>query len=275
VSTPAEDERIRVLQSFAVMDTEPDAELDELVQLASSICGVPIALISLLDETRQWFKAKVGIDTPETPREMAFCAHAIEAPEPALFTVRDAREDARFATNPLVTAGPEIVFYAGAPLVADGGARLGTLCVIDRQPRVLTTAQEQALQTLSRVVVRELELRRALRDRQRLLAETEAARRSVDLQREHLLRAFTESPVAVGDVPPVGSHGCRAGRPSADRARSRGAGARDPRRRRARPPHRRGVHRARDAHRAPRVERHSLLQLRLPATPRRRASCRR
>ncbi len=193
-----EAERLRVLESFAVMDTEPDADLDELVQLASSICGTPIALISLLDDTRQWFKAKVGLDTPETPREMAFCAHAIEAPEPALFTVRDAREDARFASNPLVTGDPSIVFYAGAPLVADGGAKLGTLCVIDRQPRVLTTAQEKALETLSRVVVRELELRRALRDRQRLLAETEAARRSVDLQREHLLRAFIESPVAVG-----------------------------------------------------------------------------
>ena len=191
-------ERLRVLGSYDILDTAPEAELDELVALASSICGVPIALISLIDESRQWFKAKVGLEATETPRDVAFCAHVIAEDQPGVFTVPDAREDPRFRANPLVTGDPHVVFYAGAPLVGDGGAKLGTLCVIDDQPRVLTPTQERALETLSRVVVRHLELRRALAERKRLLAQTEAARRSVELQREHLLRAFVESPVAVG-----------------------------------------------------------------------------
>jgi signal transduction histidine kinase/ActR/RegA family two-component response regulator len=182
-----EAERLRVLASYDVLDTPPEAELDELVQLASSICGVPVALVSLIDESRQWFKAKVGVTAEQTPRDVAFCAHAIAEAAPGLFTVRDARQDPRFAGNPLVTGDPHVVFYAGAPLVVEGGAKLGTLCVIDTKPHELTPEQARALETLSRVVVRHLELRRVSIERQKLLEEAriaqqvaERANRSMD-----------------------------------------------------------------------------------------------
>lgn len=164
-----------MLESYDILDTPPEAELDELVQLASSICGVPVALVSLVDETRQWFKAKVGLAAQETPRDVAFCAHAIAEAAPGVFTVRDARQDPRFAANPLVTGDPHVVFYAGAPLVVEGGAKLGTLCVIDSRPHELTPEQERALETLSRVVVRHLELRRVSTERQKLLEEARIA----------------------------------------------------------------------------------------------------
>lgn len=149
--------RLELLAEYGVLDTGPDDTLDELVQLASAICETPVALVSLVDETRQWFKAKVGLAATETPREYAFCAHAIAAEDPALFTVEDARVDPRFLDNPLVTGDPNVVFYAGAPLVAEGGAKLGTLCVIDRTPRRLSALQEQTLTTLSKAVVRHLQ----------------------------------------------------------------------------------------------------------------------
>lgn len=155
---PNEKERLALLREYQILDTPPEQAFDDVVHLASVICSTPIALVTLVDETRQWFKAKVGVAVQSTPREMAFCAHAILDAGP--FVVPDARSDPRFADNPLVTGDPRIRFYAGAPLVTPRGIRLGTLCVIDRTPRVLSAAQMHALEALSRVVVTQLEFRR-------------------------------------------------------------------------------------------------------------------
>jgi PAS domain S-box-containing protein len=156
--------RLEVLRQYGVLDTPPEQALDELVVLAAQICNAPIALISLVDDRRQWFKARVGQETRETPREISFCAHALRQTE--LLIVPDATADERFAGNPLVTGEPHIRFYAGAPLVTPEGPILGTLCVIDRVPRVLTPEQECALQVLSRQAMSQLELRRQGRELQ-------------------------------------------------------------------------------------------------------------
>ncbi|MBX3232387.1 MAG: PAS domain-containing protein [Labilithrix sp.] len=151
--------RLRVLADYAIMDTAPDEALDEIVQVAAAICDVPVALVSFVDETRQWFKAKTGLNANETPRDVAFCAQAIQSDDD-VFTVRDARDDERFKTNPLVVGEPHVVFYAGAPLTVADGVKLGTLCVIDRRPRELTPSQRDALKKLSKAVVRYLETRK-------------------------------------------------------------------------------------------------------------------
>lgn len=154
-----EADRLRELQSYDILDTLPERVYDDVVALASFICGTPISLVSLVDADRQWFKARVGLDATETPREVAFCAHAILQPD-RLLVVEDTSKDARFADNPYVTGGPRVGFYAGAPLVAPGGVPLGTLCVIDYQPRQLSQAQTEALMALSRQVVEHFVLRR-------------------------------------------------------------------------------------------------------------------
>ena len=154
--------RLAALHSYEILDTPPELAFDRLAQLAAQICQTPLAAITLVDEKRQWFKAKVGFTEGETPREIAFCAWAVHQPD--LFVVPDASKDERFATNPLVTHAPHIRFYAGAPLVTQEGHGLGTLCVIDRVPRALTLEQEQALRVLGREVVSELELRRVLHE---------------------------------------------------------------------------------------------------------------
>jgi len=154
-----ESKRLDALKASGLLDTPPEREFDDIALLASQICGTPISTISLIDETRQWFKARVGIDDPETPREQAFCAHAILEPNETL-VVPDAREDARFFDNPLVTGDPNIRFYAGTPLLTRDNLALGTLCVIDRVPRELNAGQLAALEALGRQLSLRLELRR-------------------------------------------------------------------------------------------------------------------
>ncbi|TAD75216.1 MAG: sensor histidine kinase [Oscillatoriales cyanobacterium] len=154
-----EADRLKALNDYEILDTLPEKNYDDLAAIAAYICGTPISLISLIDSDRQWFKARHGIDATATPREQAFCAYAICQPEEVLM-VPNALEDPRFAQNPLVTGDPEIRFYAGAPLVTSEGLAVGTLCVIDRQPRQLTQQQIDALQALSRQVISQLELRR-------------------------------------------------------------------------------------------------------------------
>lgn len=153
--------RVSALHRYAILDTLAERSYDDVVMLASQVCQTPIALISLVDTDRQWFKAKVGVEATETAREVSFCAHAIVCPDQPLI-VSDARNDARFADNPLVLGEPNIRFYAGAPLVLPTGEALGTVCVADSKPRELGPEQLEALGALSRQVVALLEMRRLL-----------------------------------------------------------------------------------------------------------------
>src|SRR5207249_8120962 len=155
---PNEKKRLRVLWHYAVLDTVPEEVFDDLTELAASICEAPIALITLVDEDRQWFKSKVGVTLSETSRDISFCGHAITQTE--LFIVADATQDERFAHNPLVMSEPQIRFYAGAPLITPDGHALGTLCVIDKVPRELRPDQKTGLRVLARHVMTQLELRR-------------------------------------------------------------------------------------------------------------------
>jgi GAF domain-containing protein len=161
-----------------VLDTVPEELFDDLTELAARICEAPIALISLVDEKRQWFKSKVGTGVNETSRDFSFCAHAIRQSD--LFIVPDATKDARFASNPLVTSDPRIRFYAGAPLITADGYALGTLCVIDKVPRELRPDQKQALVILARHVVSQLELRRRSRELANVRQESEQYRDQIE-----------------------------------------------------------------------------------------------
>ncbi len=149
--------RLAALEHLSILDTDREPEFDELVGLASAICEVPMSLVSLIDSDRQWFKAKIGIETRETPRAVAFCAHTIQQSD--LFVVEDAAKDERFAHNPLVTGSPQLRFYAGVPVSSPDGHAMGTLCVLDSQPKKLTNGQQTALRILGSQVSARLELR--------------------------------------------------------------------------------------------------------------------
>lgn len=153
-----EKDRLAALKNYQIMNSLSEEEYDRLTQLAAIICGVPISLITLLDEHRQWFKSKVGLDVDETPREIAFCQYTIMDRE--IFEVQDAAVDIRFKANPLVTSAPDIRFYAGYPLTDPDGFALGTICVIDRVPRKLTDQQRQALTLLGEEVIQLITERR-------------------------------------------------------------------------------------------------------------------
>ena len=171
---PDEARSQQALDELLVLDSAPEPEFDALVRAASLLCGVPIALISLIDHQRQWFKAHVGLPGfRETPREQSLCAHAVLADD--LLEVADATQDPRFADNPLVTGQPDIRFYAGAPLRLRSGQRVGTLCLIDRQPRCLSPDQREALQCLALAAASALEGRRARLATQQAMADQAAS----------------------------------------------------------------------------------------------------
>lgn len=153
-----EKERVAALQSYQILDTPCESEFDDITLMAAQLCNAPMATISFVDRNRQWFKSKIGIDLNETPRDIAFCAHAIMHRD--VFILPDASVDPRFARNPMVTGEPRIRFYAGVPLVTENDEALGTLCVLDRVPRNLTTRQKSALIALSRLVLQRLEQRK-------------------------------------------------------------------------------------------------------------------
>lgn len=152
-----ERERLEALRRYEILDTAPEQSFDRLVAIASHICGTPIALMTLVDERRQWFKARMGIDIAESPRSIAFCAHAIQSDD--VMVVENMLEDARFADTPLVSGAPDVRFYAGAPLLTQDGHRLGTICVLDRKPRSLSAEQRARLADLAAIAVDEMELR--------------------------------------------------------------------------------------------------------------------
>ena len=171
-----EADRLHNLRSYRILDTLPEDDYDDLTRLAAQICGTKVSLVSLIDKDRQWFKAQTGWDIgkQQTTRDIAFCNHTITQTEGPL-VVNDARRDDRFAENPLVTGDPEIVFYAGMPLVTREGYALGSLCVIDHEPKHLDAGQLQALERLARQVVRLFELHRSVQDGQQLLRERQSA----------------------------------------------------------------------------------------------------
>ena len=183
--------RLNVLWQYDVLDTVPEDVFDDLANLAAHICEAPVALISLIDEKRQWFKSRVGISVKETSRDVSFCAHAIL--QDGLLTVSDASKDPRFSDNPLVTGTQHIRFYAGMPLRSPDGYALGTLCVIDSIARKLRPEQKQALRVLARHVETQLELRRHAK-------ELMEARKNGDRQNAELARAHVEIAKLRGEI---------------------------------------------------------------------------
>jgi signal transduction histidine kinase len=172
-------ERLKALKSYEVLDTLSEMEYDHLTAIASEICGCRMSLISLIDDDRQWFKSRVGLDVSETPREFAFCAHAIHEPGKT-FVVSDARLDQRFHDNPLVTGDPHLAFYAGVPLVNEDGLPLGTLCVLDSEPKSLSESQLTALKALAAQVMALLELRRSKRALEGTLSRLEEKNKELE-----------------------------------------------------------------------------------------------
>lgn len=150
--------RLETLRQYEILDTDPEESFNDLTRLAAYICDTPIALITLVDSNRQWFKSRIGLDAKETSRDISFCAHAILQDGPLI--VRDALDDERFRSNPMVLSDPYIRFYAGSPLMSPEGFKIGTLCVIDREPRQLSREQVASLKILGNQVITQLDLRR-------------------------------------------------------------------------------------------------------------------
>ena len=171
--------RLKALKEYSILDTLPEKEYDDITQLASQICGTSISTISLIDEKRQWFKSKVGLEVDETSKEVSFCGHAIMEPD-KIFTVKDSRLDARFQDNPLVIGEPHVIFYTGVPLVSQDGFALGTLCVIDDQPKELNQDQLLALKALSNQVVSLFELRKSKMQLERLTNDLEIRNKELE-----------------------------------------------------------------------------------------------
>ncbi|MDX6657627.1 MAG: hypothetical protein QOH62_2420 [Solirubrobacteraceae bacterium] len=170
---PDEEARLKALRDLDVLDSEPEEAFDDLVRRAADATGAPVAVITLVDEARQWFKARVNLEMEATDRDLSFCAHAILQPDD-LTVVRDTLEDQRFADNLLVTEDPSIRFYAGAPVTTADGHAVGTICVIDTAPRGLSDEQADALRALAREVSRQLEQRRIERARARAAGDPAA-----------------------------------------------------------------------------------------------------
>lgn len=168
-----EQERVAKLLSYRILDTQAETAYDDLTTLAAYICGTETAAISLVDVSRQWFKSRQGLTVSETPRDLAFCAHTILAPE--VMVVADATKDPRFAHNLLVTGAPHIRFYAGAPLLTTEGYALGTLCVIDSTPKQITPEQIAALAALARQVVNQLDRRLTMQSAEETLDQLQQA----------------------------------------------------------------------------------------------------
>ncbi|MBD2020892.1 PAS domain S-box protein [Leptolyngbya sp. FACHB-36] len=185
-----ESARLSALCQYQILDTEPESAFDDLTYLASNICGTSIAVISLIDAQRQWFKSKVGLDIASTPRDVAFCSYTILQSD--ILIVPDALLDERFATNPLVVKPPHIRFYAGMPLITPEGHALGTICVVDFVPRELSSSQIQALQVLGRQVVAQLELRRGLLESERLMREAQSKEAALS-ESEERFRTMADS----------------------------------------------------------------------------------
>ena len=183
--------RVAALQKYAILDTEPEQAFEDLTLLASYVCKTPIAAISLVDEDRQWFKSRIGLQVSQTPRDIAFCSVAIQQSD--VMVVPDNFEDDRFRNNPLVVSDPYIRFYAGAPLINEDGYALGTLCVVDRTPRELGLDQKEALLSLSRLVLAQLELRRNLQ----LLKEALTERSTAEHEREREIASLQQKLVRV------------------------------------------------------------------------------
>jgi len=190
-TSTAEAARVAALDRYAILDSEPEEAFDDLVILAAQVCRTPMAMLSLLDDHRQWFKSKVGVQIRETPKEASICAHAIQQKD--LFIVGDTQLDPRFRESPLVVGEPRIRFYAGEPLVNEEGYALGTLCVVDREPRVLDEEQKHALKALGRLALRQMELRRNLQ----LLKEALSDRTREEHAREMELKRLEEKLVRV------------------------------------------------------------------------------
>jgi PAS domain S-box-containing protein len=187
--TETESKRLEVVKLFLQLNVEEDKELQNIVNLAADICETPVALLTLLDEQNQWFKAKLGVNFDHTPREISFCTHAIEQGE--IMIVTDASQDHRFINNPLVTQNPNIRFYAGVPLTTREGFKVGTLCTLDQQPKILTEKQQKMLQMLSQQAINKLELMLTIKNLNDTLAEAEYQQKLLQ-EKSIRLRAFFE-----------------------------------------------------------------------------------